>query len=63
MSDDGLGLGRFSDPAQFVLMSPAGGEEHGYAKSATRPPVRSKARVATTSSDGSTPCGSGFRAS
>jgi DNA-binding PadR family transcriptional regulator len=26
-----LGLGRFSDPALFVLVSLAGGEKHGYA--------------------------------
>ena len=31
MSDEELGLGRFSDPALFVLVSLAGGEKHGYA--------------------------------
>ena len=31
MGDDALGLGRFSDPALFVLVSLAGGEKHGYA--------------------------------
>jgi DNA-binding PadR family transcriptional regulator len=31
VSDEELGLGRFSDPALFVLLSLAGGEKHGYA--------------------------------
>jgi DNA-binding PadR family transcriptional regulator len=31
MGDEDLGLGRFSDPALFVLMSLADGEKHGYA--------------------------------
>jgi DNA-binding PadR family transcriptional regulator len=31
VSDEELGLGRFSDPALFVLVSLAGGEKHGYA--------------------------------
>jgi DNA-binding PadR family transcriptional regulator len=31
MGDDGLGLGRFSDPALFVLVSLARDEKHGYA--------------------------------
>jgi DNA-binding PadR family transcriptional regulator len=31
MGDDALGLGRFSDPALFVLVRLAGGEKHGYA--------------------------------
>jgi DNA-binding PadR family transcriptional regulator len=30
VSDEELGLGRFSDPALFVLVSLAGGEQHGY---------------------------------
>src|SRR5215216_3382855 len=31
VGDEDLGLGRFSDPALFVLVSLAGGEKHGYA--------------------------------
>jgi DNA-binding PadR family transcriptional regulator len=31
VSDKELELGRFSDPALFVLVSLAGGEKHGYA--------------------------------
>jgi DNA-binding PadR family transcriptional regulator len=31
VSDEELELGRFSDPALFVLVSLAGGEKHGYA--------------------------------
>ena len=31
MGGGGWDLGRFSDPALFVLMSLAGGEKHGYA--------------------------------
>ncbi len=31
MGEGVLDLGRFSDPALFVLMSLAGGEKHGYA--------------------------------
>jgi DNA-binding PadR family transcriptional regulator len=30
VSDEELGLGLFSDPALFVLVSLAGGEKHGY---------------------------------
>jgi DNA-binding PadR family transcriptional regulator len=31
MGEEVSGLGRFSDPALFILVSLAGGEKHGYA--------------------------------